>query len=79
MAGLEFISPPTPKNTIPTKILDPWIAFPIKIERRESEVRPILCGSGTPHRNMKPLRSDKGPMSGNETTSSKFKIKKSYF
>jgi len=33
--------------------------------RRESEQRPILCGSGTPHRNMKPLRSDKGPMSGN--------------
>ena len=28
------------------------------------EVRRIMCGSGTPHRNMKPLRSDRTHMTG---------------
>ena len=28
------------------------------------DVRSIFCGSGTPHRNMKPLRSDKTHMTG---------------
>ena len=33
---------------------------------REGELaRRVLCGSGTPHRNMKPLRSDRTHMTGN--------------
>ena len=27
-------------------------------------VRSVMCGSGTPHRNMKPLRSDRTHMTG---------------
>ena len=36
------------------------------LQGREGElVRSVLCGSGTPHRNMKPLRSDRTHMTGN--------------
>ena len=31
------------------------------------EVRRVMCGSGTQHRNMQPLRSDKLHMTGKET------------
>ena len=34
------------------------------VRKMESE-RSIMCGSGTPHRNMKPLRSDRTHMTGN--------------
>ena len=34
------------------------------MENNPPSVRSIMCGSGTPHRNMKPLRSDRTHMTG---------------
>ena len=36
----------------------------IKAENEERGRREVMCGSGTPHRNMKPLRSDRTHMTG---------------
>jgi len=35
------------------------------LESNPPSVRSVMCGSGTPHRNMKPLRSDRTHMTGN--------------
>ena len=34
------------------------------VKDKDRGMREIMCGSGTPHRNMKPLRSDRTHMTG---------------
>ena len=45
--------------------LEALLTITIQLEQEGGLGRRVLCGSGTPHRNMKPLRSERTHMTGN--------------